>query len=155
MDGVIHNAYMHKLTPMAVAITELARKKVNHKGGRKFIKLNGVLNANALSEAMTEAGFPLPQATITRILQGNAVKEPTVKALAGYFKVKEAVVRGETTRTEAPELSADARLFAQSFDEMPLSIRQFLTDIRDAWVRLKNGEPFLAEQILGEIDTPS
>lgn len=139
---------MHKRTPAAVALIELARRKVNYKGGRRFIKPDGTLNANALSEAMEDAGYHLPQPTISRLLQGKPSKDSTFKALAGFFGVKEAVARGEVTRIEAPELSADALLFAETFDEMPLSLRQFLTDVRDAWVRLKNGDPFLAEQVL-------
>lgn len=148
--AVRHNACMHKLSPMAAAITELARQKVNYRGGRRFIKADGVLNANALSDAMTEAGYALPQPTITRILAGKPVKDPTVKLLAAFFGVKDAVIRGEMDRTEGAQLSKEAKLFAQHFDEMPLSIRQFLTDVRDAWVRLKDGDPFLAEQVLDE-----
>lgn len=139
---------MHKLTPAANALMELARRKVNYKGGRRFIKPDGTLNANALSEAMEDAGYYLPQPTISRLLKGTPSNPKTVRALAGFFGVKEAVVRGELSRIEAPELSADALMIGQSFDEMPLSLRQFLTDVRDAWVRLKNGDPFLAEQVL-------
>lgn len=143
-----HNASMHILSPMAQAITDLAKRKSGQKPGRPFIKADGVLNANALSDAMTEAGYPLPQPTISRILQGKGAEDSTVKTLADYFSVKEAVIRGEMGPLEGIELSAEARHLAQSFDEMPSSIRQFLWDVRDAWVRLKEGDPFLAEKLL-------
>lgn len=153
MGWVVDNTRMHKESPMAAAIKELARQKVNWKGGKKFIKDDGKLNANALSRAMTEAGFSVNQPTITRILGGRSVNDHKVKMFAGFFGVKETVIRGEASVLEGKELSVEAKIFAQSFDEMPLSIRQFLTNVRDAWVRLKDGEPFLAEQILGHSDT--
>lgn len=147
-DTALHNARMHILSPTATVITELARRKGGQKKGRPFIKADGKLNANALSDAMTEAGFPLPQPTITRILQGKGASASTVKTLADFFNVKEAVIRGEMGPSEGIELSTEARHLAQSFDEMPSSVRQFLWDVRDAWVRLKDGDPFLAEQLL-------
>lgn len=143
-----HNARMHIMSPMAAVITDLARRKTGQDPGRPLIKKDGVLNANALSDAMIEAGFPLPQPTISRILNGKGADASTVKALADFFGVKEAVIRGELGPSEGIELSAEARHLAQSYDEMPSSVRQFLWDVRDAWVRLKDGDPFLAEQIL-------
>lgn len=147
-DTALHNARMHILSPMAQAITDLAKRKSGQKPGRPFIKADGMLNANALSDAMDAAGFKLPQPTISRILQGKGADESTVKTLAEYFSVKEAVIRGEMEPSEGIELSAEALHLARSFDEMPSSVRQFLWDVRDAWVRLKDGDPFLAERLL-------
>lgn len=144
---------MHKVSPVASVITALAAKKVMF-NGRRYIKRSGKLNATVLADAMDAAGLKLPQPTIHRILKGDpdkvpAVTENTVHLLKTFFGVSEAVIRGEIPPDQGPkQLSIEAQHFAQTFDEMPLSIRQFLTDIRDAWVRLKNGDPFLAEQIL-------
>jgi hypothetical protein len=154
-----HNAFMHKVNPVAGVITELARRKGSFEG-RRFIKDDGALNATVLADAMAAAGYKVTQPTIHRILKGDPdeakpVTEKVIKAFAGYFKVKDAVIRGEIAPIEGMELSTEARHFAQSFDEMPHSIRQFLTDVRDAWVRLKDGDPFLAEQILEETNMRS
>lgn len=150
-----HNTYMHKVSPVAKAITELARGKVVF-DGRRYIKPDGTLNATVLADAMEAAGLKLTQPTIHRILKGDPDKEPavtanTVNLLKSFFGVPEAVIRGEVPPDQGPKkLSIEAQHLAQSFDEMPSTIRQFLTDVRDAWVRLKSGDPFLAEEVLSE-----
>lgn len=85
-------------TLVAIALARLCATK--KRGGVYYLlrqEDNGAwrVNANALSRELEAHGAPIPQSTITRILNGATPQPDTIKALAEYFGVDNAVVRGE------------------------------------------------------------
>jgi hypothetical protein len=85
-------------TPTANAIADLCWK-MRRSGSYDLVAEDDNelrVNANALSNAMRDKGIELPQSTITRLLQGKEPKLLTIRALANFFKVDPAEIRGET-----------------------------------------------------------
>lgn len=99
------NAFVHTkgyTTAPAKALLGLCLKLNRSKGFEGFDLVrkgkNGLqtVNANGLSNAMLDKGIKLGQPTITRLLNGADPKIPTVRALARFFKVDTAEIRGES-----------------------------------------------------------
>jgi hypothetical protein len=95
------NAFVHMKrykTPTANAIADLCWK-MGRSGNYVLVAEDDNelrVNANALSNAMRDKGIELPQSTITRLLHGKEPKLLTIQALANFFKVGHAEIRGET-----------------------------------------------------------
>jgi hypothetical protein len=85
-------------SPAGCALAELCRQKQSSGIHQLMKEKDGTwrVNANALHKAMRDVGIELPQPTITRLLGGKESKQATIKALADFFGVDQAAVRGES-----------------------------------------------------------
>lgn len=128
---MIHNTNMHKKGARR-AQTALILKR-----------LMGETGQNELARDMTEAGYPMNQPTISRILDGTEPEFDTAEKFARYYNISVNQFLGrEFWAPASPELkySPKAIRVAQMYDDLPKAMQEHIFAIVQA-LSLRNQKP--------------
>jgi transcriptional regulator with XRE-family HTH domain len=118
--------------------------KLESKTAKNLKRLMGRMSQSELSREMEEAGFKVPQATISRILSGQKPDFDTAEKFAKFFHMSVPQFLGkEFWVPQQPEvyLSPKAIRLAKLYDRLPHDLQNSLLGIAQALLRTADAHP--------------